>query len=124
MNVATGRPVSVLIVDDSDDQRLLLARYFQKAGCEVSSVENAEAAIAAYGISAPDVVVIDLVLPGMSGWELTTRVHEDLPSAVVVVTSVLEASEYPPAAAVLPKPVTGEHVRRMLRDHVPAWVAR
>lgn len=113
--------VSVLVVDDSDDQRALLRRYFERAGCVVTTVKNAEEAISAYTRATPDLAVIDLVLPGMSGWELTERLRADLPDCVIAVTSVLDESAYPPSEATLPKPFTGAQIRSVLRDFVPKW---
>lgn len=116
-----SQKVSVLVVEDSDDQRELLCRYFERAGCIVTTVSNAEDAIAAYTLATPDLAVIDLVLPGMSGWDLTERLRLDRPDCVIAVTSVLETSEYPPTQARLPKPFTGAQIRSVLRDFVPKW---
>lgn len=113
--------VSVLIVDDSDDQRALLREYFERAGCSVTAVGSAEDAILAYGQSDHDLAVIDLVLPGITGWELTERLRADRPDCVIAITSVLDASRYPTAAASLPKPFTGAQIRAVLRDFVPNW---
>jgi CheY-like chemotaxis protein len=116
--------VTVLVVDDSDDQRALLRRYFERAGCIVTSVKNAEDAIMAYTRATPDLAVIDLVLPGMSGWELTERLRLDRPDCVIAVTSVLDTSTYPPTQASLPKPFTGAQIRTILRDFVPKWTEK
>jgi len=119
-----GERVRVLVVDDSEDQRMLLARYFEKAGCEVVAVESAEDAILAYGRWIPELAVIDLLLPGMNGWDLTARLKADRPRCAIAITSVLDATDYPDAGAVLPKPFTGAQVRRVLRDLVPRWSGR
>lgn len=117
-------PVDVLIVDDDDDQRTILRRYFERAGCRVVVAADADEAVSSYRERPPHLAVIDLVLPGMDGWELTALVRSDLPDCAIAITSVLEESDYPSSDAVLPKPVTGEHVRRVLRDHVPQWRER
>jgi CheY-like chemotaxis protein len=116
--------VTVLVVDDSDDQRGLLTRYFERAGCTVVAVGSAEDAIIAYSGATPDLAVIDLVLPGISGWDLAAQLKSECPSCTVAISSVLDTTDYPPdAEAVLPKPFTGAQVRRVLRDHVPGWSA-
>jgi CheY-like chemotaxis protein len=113
--------VRVLIVDDSEDQRHLLRRYFERAGCTVVVAATAEEAIVAYGEDTPDLAVIDLILPGMDGWELTLRLRTDNPDCAIAITSVLDEEDYPTAQAALPKPVTGAQIRQVLRDWVPKW---
>ncbi|HAM28196.1 MAG TPA: response regulator [Microbacteriaceae bacterium] len=115
--------VKVLIVDDSEDQRTLLRRYFERAGCEVAVAASAEEAILTYSRRTPELAVIDLMLPGMNGWDLTERMKADRPECMIVVSSVLDKSQYPASDAVLPKPFTGAQVRKVLRDLVPRWSA-
>ncbi|MEP6479621.1 MAG: response regulator [Rhodoglobus sp.] len=123
MRAPSGEAVTVLVVDDSDDQRALLREYLERAGCTVTTVENAEDAIAEYRAHEPDLAVIDLVLPGMDGWELAARLRADRPGCAIAITSVLDAATFPTADAILPKPFTGAQVRQVLRDCVPKWSA-
>lgn len=106
----------VLIVDDSADQRLLLRRYFERAGCTVETADSAESALALDTAAAPTVTVIDLVLPGMGGSELAEAIRSRFPDCAIVITSVLDPASYPQADAILPKPVTGKDVRRVLEE--------
>lgn len=115
--------VTVLIVDDSEDQLNLLRRFFELAGCTVIMAASAESAIAAYEGMRPDLAVVDLVLPGMSGWELTGLIKAEYPECPVAISSVLDRESYPSTEAALPKPVNREGVRQVLRDCVPQWVA-
>jgi CheY-like chemotaxis protein len=119
-SVMTG-PVRVLVVEDSEDQSALLRQNFERAGCRVTTVENAEQAIEAYLADPPELAVIDLVLPGMDGWELVARVRADLPDCAIAITSVLDAADFPEAEAILPKPFTGAEIRQVLKDTVPRW---
>jgi CheY-like chemotaxis protein len=113
--------VHVLVVDDSEDQRLLLRTYLERAGCEVAVAGTAEEAMASYDSVVPDLAIIDLVLPGMDGWELANRMREELPLCPQAITSVLNVEDYPRSEAILPKPVTGAAIRQVLRDFVPKW---
>lgn len=109
----TGRPLA-LVVEDSADQSSLLRRYLDREGFDVFAVVDAEAAIAAFPEIDPVVAVIDLLLPGISGIECVRRLRERFPDCFVVVSSVLDAVDYPPADAALPKPLTGAALRAAL----------
>ena len=122
MKTATDR-VRVLVVEDSEDQAGLLRRYFERDGCHVTIVESAEEAIAAYALDHHDLAVIDLQLPGMSGWQLASKLKAERPSCAIAITSVLDTSAFPIADATLPKPFTGAQVRQVLSSTVPRWSA-
>ena len=96
-----------LVVDDSDDQSELLRRYLERAGCHVVTTATAEQALVLLDEISPDLAVVDLVLPGISGEELAARLRQTHPDCLLVITSVLDSSRYPAADAVLPKPFTG-----------------
>jgi len=116
-------PIRVLVVEDSEDQSDLLRAYFEKAGCHVETETTAEAAIAAYQDWTPELAVIDLVLPGMDGWELVTRMKAEIPDCAIAVTSVLDERRYPPGTASLPKPFTRAQLLAVLKSSVPRWSA-
>lgn len=115
--------VRVLVVEDGEDQRFLMQRYFELAGCEVTAAESAEAAMDAFADESPDVAMIDLILPGMNGWELSERIRLRWPSCVVVIASVLEVGCHPDSHAQFMKPVTRANVRDVLENFVPRWAA-
>lgn len=119
--MTTSRLREVLVVEDSADQAGLLRQYFEKAGCAVRVVTTGEDALAASADLLPDLAVVDLVLPGMDGWELVTRFRAEVPGCAIVVTSVLDAADFPQADAFLPKPFTGAQVRTVLADLGPQW---
>ena len=116
-------PVRVLVVDDSEDQLNLFRTYFERAGCTVVGATTALEAIDAFEANDPDLTVIDLVLPGMDGWELAAALRDRNPACAIAITSVLGQEHYPSGYTVLPKPVTSQHVRQALLDTVPRWKA-
>lgn len=116
-------PVRVLIVDDSEDQLQLLRTYFERAGCVVSGVGTAKDAMVAFDEASPDLTVIDLVLPGMDGWDLAAHLQSAHPGCAIAITSVLGEEHYPEGHVVMPKPVTSVHVRQTLEATVPRWKA-
>lgn len=114
-------PVHVLVVDDSDDQRMLLRRYFERAGCEVAEAGTAIDALDRFNHHVPDLTVIDLVLPGMDGWALAEVLRTT--SSAIAISSVMDLEHYPTEHVALPKPVSGAQVRSTLAQLVPHWKA-
>jgi DNA-binding NarL/FixJ family response regulator len=79
----------VVIADDHPFYRDGLAKLLLANGIEVvAQVANGEAAIRAVAETAPDVVVMDLNMPGMSGLEATRKLTAEAPQARVLVLSV------------------------------------
>ncbi|MFB4349048.1 response regulator [Microbacterium sp. CR_7] len=108
------RPLA-LVVEDSADQTALLRRYLDREGFDVFAAADAETAIAAFDDIAPAVAVIDLLLPGISGAECAHLVRTRFPDCFLIVSSVLDATDYPAADAALPKPIVGADLRGILR---------
>lgn len=77
----------VLIVDDSPVLRQLLRAVMESDGCEVVEAEDGAAALRVLATWQPDVVSMDVHMPGMNGYETTTRILERYPIPVVVVTA-------------------------------------
>lgn len=109
----SGRPLA-LIVEDTPDQTALLCRYLDREGYDVFAAPDAESAIAAFADIEPALAVIDLLLPGISGQECAQRVQLRFPECFLVISSVLDEADYPPADAALPKPITGAAVHRVV----------
>jgi DNA-binding NarL/FixJ family response regulator len=87
-------PLRVVIADDHAFYREGLARLLEQSGIDVvRAVADGEAAIKAVEELAPDVVVMDLSMPGMSGIEATRRLTETAPATHVLVLSVSAQEE-------------------------------
>ena len=67
----------VLVVDDDDRLRRLLQRYLSENGFRVTVAENAEDARAKLRFVHPDLMVLDVMMPGESGLELTEALRRD-----------------------------------------------
>ncbi len=116
---------SVLIVDDEPDQLKLLTTYFTRAGCKVVALSSAEQAMVLSAETHLDLMVLDLLLPRINGWELTTHLRQRYPGCPVAITSILDVEDYPPhVQGVLPKPVTKAHVLDLLSLTFPDWMSR
>jgi DNA-binding NarL/FixJ family response regulator len=90
----SAEPLRVVLADDHPFYREGLARLLEQSGIDVvRSVPNGEAAIQAVEELAPDVVVMDLNMPGLSGMEATRRLTETAPATRVLVLSVSAQEE-------------------------------
>jgi CheY-like chemotaxis protein len=69
----------VLVVDDMPDTRRLMRRVLESAGMTVLEAGSGEAAVEQIGTARPSLVVLDLRLPGMSGFDVArwVRAHHD-----------------------------------------------
>jgi CheY-like chemotaxis protein len=97
--------VSVLLVDDEPDLRFILRRCFDAAGYEVFEAEDGVAALLSVRQARPDVVVTDLMMPTMDGFELIRRLRADPMTAGILI--IVVSSDWATAAgadAALAKP--------------------
>jgi twitching motility two-component system response regulator PilH len=64
----------ILIVDDSRTELYFLSDLLHKNGYSVSTAENGEQALAALAADKPDLVLMDIVMPGQNGFQLTRQI--------------------------------------------------
>lgn len=77
----------ILIVDDQEADRLLVQAVLTRAGHDTIVVEDGEAALRAYLDSGVDIVVTDLHMPDVHGFELITILREFVPPPAVIALS-------------------------------------
>jgi two-component system chemotaxis response regulator CheB len=77
----------ILIVDDSPVLRMLLRAVLESAGYEVRAAENGEQALDMLKCYTPDIVTMDVHMPGLDGYETTARILELYALPVVVLTA-------------------------------------
>jgi CheY-like chemotaxis protein len=83
--------LTVLVVDDEKDSRLLIAHYLEEFGCKVLTAAGGEQGIQMARQHAPDLMTLDLMMPGMTGWDVLKhlKADADLRRIPVVIVSVL-----------------------------------
>ena len=90
----------VLVVDDVEDNRDLYATYFEHSGYRTAQASDGEQALALIAREAPDVVIMDLSMPTLDGWEATRLIKSNPRTRHVVVVVVTgNATEANMAAA-------------------------
>jgi CheY-like chemotaxis protein len=114
----------VLVVDDFDDNRLMYAEFLAWSGFEVAQACDGQEAIAQARRFMPDVIVMDLALPVMDGWEATRRLKADprtgrIPVVAVTAHTLTTHSRVAREAgcdAFLAKPCLPERLLETLRE--------
>ncbi|MEX8193357.1 response regulator [Comamonas guangdongensis] len=67
----------VLIVDDSKTELMFLSDLLQKQGLQVRTAENGEEAMLRLAEDKPDLILMDVVMPGQNGFQLTRAISRD-----------------------------------------------
>jgi two-component system response regulator ResD len=93
--VAEKSKGTVLVVDDEPTIVEVVARYMERAGYETYQAADGPEALALADLHHPDLVVLDLMLPGIDGIEVMRRLHERPgdPVAVILLTARGEESD-------------------------------
>jgi CheY-like chemotaxis protein len=107
----------LLVVDDDESIRTTLAVILQRDGRDVACAADGAEALRRMYDHPPDLVLLDLMMPGMGGWEVIAAMREspllsEIP--VVVLTSLHDDANAPPRQPVLHKPVDDALVRAVV----------
>ena len=113
---------NILIVEDEETLRESIKRIFVKEGYTVDGAESAEKALSLLETGMYDVILTDIILPGMDGIEMLTRVREQVPDQIIIVvtayasldTSIkaLRAGAYD----YIMKPIIHEEIKQVVRN--------
>jgi len=132
----------LLIVDDEPATRLVLSHILSNLGHEVRVAEDGFQALESIRQTMPDVLLSDLNMPGMSGFELLSVIRRRLPSVYVIATSgAYTGSTVPPGIAadafyekasgiqtllgILNSVTNGASLPyRKIGDSTPIWISR
>ena len=94
MSTGTARSLGfVLVVDDEEQNRTLLRDPLEARGYEVEEAENGMQALQKIAARPPDVILLDLMMPKMDGFEVCRRLKKDLKTAHIPILIVTALSE-------------------------------
>jgi DNA-binding response OmpR family regulator len=77
----------ILVVDDDDDIRILLRELLQRAGYDVDEVEDGRAALRQLYATPPALVILDVTMPGMDGYQTLERIRDLSDVPVLMLTA-------------------------------------
>lgn len=78
---------SILVIDDDRNILAIIEMYLRKAGYEVTCVERGDEALQAFRRVQPALVVLDVMLPGMDGWEVLDKLRQESDVPVIMLTA-------------------------------------
>jgi CheY-like chemotaxis protein len=81
-------PRRILIVEDNEDSALSLKMLLEALGHEAEVVHNGEAAIAATASRKPEVILMDIGLPGINGYEAARRIRNDSAGTAMLIVAL------------------------------------
>ena len=87
---------TILLVEDFDDTRLMMKLWLQRNGYLVIEAETGEEAITVARRELPDLIIMDVMMPGMNGLDATQQIRQDhsLDQTPIVAVSAYGADEY------------------------------
>lgn len=83
----------VLLIDDDDSLRRVTEYSLHSAGFQVLSAANAEQGLKSFDIDSPSVVITDINMPGLSGYDVLEKVKESNPETIVIVITAYGSIE-------------------------------
>ncbi len=123
----------ILVVDDEAGIRYILRRTLENAGHEVAQADSGEMCLEKFDEVQPDLILMDIMMPGMDGWEACKTIKERRPQDPIPVSMLSVRSdhddlkksfEYARADAHLAKPIDMEEVlgtvEKILREVRPS----
>jgi two-component system cell cycle response regulator DivK len=117
----------ILVVEDQEDNRQILRDLLTSANYEMMEAENGEEALAAVAKERPDLILMDIQLPILDGYEATRRIKSDpalrsIP--IIAVTSYALSGDEDKARAAgcddfVPKPYSPRQLLAKIRGYLP-----
>lgn len=84
---------TILVVDDEQSISEVVSLYLTRSGYEVKVVHDGKAALHALTQQKPDLVILDLMLPGLDGWEITRRLRAEGNTPIIMLTARKEEAD-------------------------------
>ncbi len=86
-------PKTILVVDDKANVRTLVREYLTEQGFRVSTADNGQNALYAARHDKPDLILLDIMMPEMDGYEFIRSYRKESDSPIILLTAKLEESD-------------------------------
>ncbi|MBZ0224097.1 MAG: twitching motility response regulator PilH [Dokdonella sp.] len=118
----------VLIIDDSPSQLVSMKRAVEKLGHEVVTAEDGAAGVEAAKRELPDLILMDVVMPNLNGFQATRTISKDASTShipIVLVTTKDQDTDRvwgmrQGAKAYVTKPIDDAELMRVIKEYLPA----
>lgn len=80
------KPVKILVIDDDPNICELISLYGEKSGYQMSAALDGKDGLLKFYDDSPDLVVLDIMLPEMDGWEVCREIRKEKPTPVIMLT--------------------------------------
>jgi PAS domain S-box-containing protein len=113
-------PISVLVIDDDPDVRGFIVETLEEQGYRIRQASDGKAGLAELARDKPDLVILDFIMPGMSGAEVASQILADVPDQPILFVSGYSETEAvkrtAPDVPLLSKPFRADALERAIRS--------
>lgn len=115
----------IMVVDDNDEAIAMVKTALEMEGYRVIGINNSDECLERINEEKPDLILMDIMMPSVDGWELCKRIKESelllsVPVSMLTVKKsakdIKKSLEYAHADAHLVKPLSGEELRSAIRE--------
>jgi PAS domain S-box-containing protein len=121
-----AEPLSVLVIDDDPDVRDFIAATLEEQGYSVSHASDGRDGIKLFEQVQPDLVIVDFIMPGLSGADVARKIREKIADQPILFVSGYSETDAvkrtAPDAPLLTKPFRAEALHKAVRGALPSQV--
>lgn len=118
----------IMLVDDVPEIIYLVRMMLEREGYEVIEAKNGDECLEKLQNTAPDLIILDIMMPGLDGWEICRKIKEaketrDIPVVMLTVRtsedSIKKSYEYAGCDAHINKPFDRKHLLDTIEEFLP-----
>lgn len=115
----------IMVVDDDPDVIFVLERILKKYGCEVVGITDSEKCLGMVKKKRPEIIFLDVMMPGMNGWEICKKIKEDPKTSDIFVSMLtvkcqeedkIKSLKHAKANQHLCKPINVDIIKKVVED--------